>query len=73
MDLVRKISLHLFDVFFSRTSGIPVHDGVVCFGVDAELANLESGRLFSAVPEMRATDLRPGHGSEPLGEILLIL
>lgn len=48
-----------------------MNDGVVCFGVDAELANLESGRLFSAMPEMRATDLRPGHCSEPLGKITL--
>lgn len=44
---------------------------MVCFGVDAELANLESGRLFNAVPEMRATDLRPGLCSEPLGKITL--
>lgn len=58
-------------MFFSRTTGIPVNDGVVCFGVDAELANLESGRLFSAMPEMRATDLRPGLCSEPLGKITL--
>jgi len=61
----------LFHVFFSRTTGIPVNDGVVCFGVDAELANLESGRLFSAMPEMRATDPRPGHCTQPLGKIAL--
>jgi len=61
----------LFYVFFSRTTGIPVNDGVVCFGVDAELANLESGRLFSAMPEMRATDPRPGHCTQPLGKIAL--
>lgn len=61
--------MHLKPVFFSRTAGIAVDDGVVCFGVDAELANLESGRLFSAMSEMRATDLRPGLRSEPLGKI----
>lgn len=69
-DYMRKM-LHLKPVFFSRTTGIAGDDGVVCFGVDAELANIESGRLFSAMPEMRATDLRPGLCSEPLGKITL--
>lgn len=56
-------------MLFSRTTGITVDDGVVCFGVDAELSNLEPGRLFSAMPEMRATDLRFGLCGEPLGKI----
>lgn len=64
---MRKVHLKL--VFFSRTAGIAGDDGVVCFSVDAELAILESSRLFSAMSAMRATDLRPGYCSEPLGKI----
>ncbi len=66
-DDTRKVLLK--PVFFSRTAGIAVDDGVVCFGVDAGLAKLESSRLFSAMSAMRAADLRPGLCSEPLGKI----